>query len=128
MHDHWPPGGPVNDELIGELRALLSCLGDGGGRMSASVYDPAQALRLAPSPEVRPVLGWLLRNQEPDGGWGDSVEPLTHDSSTLAAVLALQPYQRDAQVRAAMDRALAFLGGAAERWSDPLSEGLPVGV
>src|SRR4051812_44908572 len=96
--------------------------------MSASIYDTAQALRLAPPEDVGPVLAWLLRHQEPDGGWGDTVEPLTRDSSTLAAVLALRPYAHDAQVRSALKRAIAFLGTAAQRWSDPLPQGLPVGV
>ena len=96
--------------------------------MSASVYDTAQALRLAPPSDPLPVVQWLLEEQGADGAWGDAVEPLARDTPTLAALLALTRYPNHAGVGRALQSARAFLETAPKRWSDPLAEGIPVAV
>ena len=63
-------------DLLDELSSQITQLGDDGGRMSASVYDSAQALRLASPSDPHAVVQWLLGEQRADGGWGDALEPL----------------------------------------------------
>jgi hypothetical protein len=114
--------------VVENLRSALQDLGAGGGRMSASVYDTAQAARLSPAADTRPALEWLLAQQQADGAFGEPTLPLARDSSTLAALLALSPLVAEARFRDALGGARTFLASAAERWSDALPEGLPVGV
>jgi hypothetical protein len=78
------------DFLLLDLSALIKALGSDGGQNGPSVYDTAQVLRLAPPADAQPVVEWLLAQQQPDGGWGDPCAPLSRDTATLAALLALK--------------------------------------
>ena len=61
------------DTLLTDLRSLIADLGKDGGLISPSVYDTAQVLRFCPPEEsVEPALEWILGQQRPDGGWGNS--------------------------------------------------------
>lgn len=120
---------PIVDILLADLRHLLADLGRDGGRISASIYDTAQVIRLSPPDEgVWPALEWLLAQQQADGGWGDPSVPRARDLPTLAAVLALHSNAARRQAREAVQEGLAFLHRQASWWGGPLPEDLPVGV
>jgi len=63
-----------------------------------------------------------------DGGWGSLAAPLSRHTPTLAAVLALHQYGRDAAARTAMQEGIDFLHQTAYQWQPPLPEEMPVGV
>ncbi|MGZ3460890.1 MAG: hypothetical protein ACXU86_20575, partial [Archangium sp.] len=64
------------ERFIAQLQADLQTLGAQGGILTPSIYDTAQVLRDAPPEDPRPAIGWLLRQQRPDGGWGSELMPL----------------------------------------------------
>lgn len=115
--------------LFTDLRHLIADLGRHGGLISPSIYDTARAAQLVPPPgDVWPVLEWLLAQQQPDGGWGNSAVPRARDLPTLAAILALHTHNREQCVRDAVRRGLAFLRRQGGQWAGPLGADLPVGV
>ncbi len=63
----------VIEHLFSELRSLIADLTKHDGLISASVYDTARVLRLAPiSADAQPALDWLLSQQQQDGGWASA--------------------------------------------------------
>jgi halimadienyl-diphosphate synthase len=115
--------------LFADLQHLIAELGDNGGLISPSIYDTAQVLRYAPPQDVRPVITWLIDQQEPDGGWGTPGTPRARDVPTLAALLALQVHGDDQMVRQSIHAGLAFVAAHGRHpWQGPLSEDIPVGV
>ncbi len=119
----------IIDILLTDLRFLITNLGKDGGQISPSVYDTAQLLRFWPPQQgVWPVVDWLLRQQQADGGWGDPLAPLTRDVPTLASVLALHTYGNRKPTRDAARAGLAFLRQRMGQWSQPLPDDLPIGV
>ncbi len=118
----------IADMLLTDLRFLIMDLGAGGGKMSPSVYDTAQVLRLATADERdHQVVEWLLEQQQPDGGWGNPAVPRARDLPTLAAILALYSDKRK-QVRDAALNGIGFLHRQAHYWVGALPDDLPVGV
>lgn len=92
----------------------------GGGSISPSAYETAWvALLRAPDDNGRlafpEALGWLLRHQRHDGGWGP---PFPHDVVTsMAALLALRRAPDDApEVAVAAARGTRYLARALRRW------------
>ncbi len=118
------------DLLITDLRHLVSDLGKDGGLTSPSIYDTAQVLLLAPASEnACATLGWLLAQQQNDGGWGNPAIPLTRDVPTLATVLALSTYRKRASTYdSALHAVLAFLERQSHQWRAPLSDDIPSAV
>lgn len=121
-------GDRIQELLLQELQSLLAQAGQGGGRMSPSVYDSAQVLRIltpaeAPSSEV---LEWLLEQQHADGGWGDPLKPSHRDIPSLSALLALRRFPRHPRVREACEEGLRFIRAQAPHWEQPREEELPV--
>lgn len=115
--------------LITDLRSLIAELGKGGGQISASVYDTAQALRYAPPDAgVEPALAWLKSQQQMDGGWGNMAAPLSRDVPTLAAILTLHTFGQDFETKEAVQTGMDFLWQSSYQWQPPLPEDLPVGV
>src|SRR5262249_31610494 len=110
------------------LRSDISALGSDAGQMGQSVYDTAQLLLHAPSPDSGRAVNWLLSQQRPDGGWGDPAVPRARVVSTLAAALALHHHGRRITDREAVRAAVSFLDRQAEHWVGPLSDDLPVGI
>jgi Squalene-hopene cyclase C-terminal domain/Prenyltransferase and squalene oxidase repeat len=110
------------------LRSDISALGSDAGQMGPSVYDTAQLLLHAPSPDCGPAVNWLLSQQRPDGGWGDPAVPRARVVPTLAAALALHRNGRRITDREAVRAAISFLDRQAEHWIEPLSDDLPVGI
>src|SRR4028118_281956 len=75
----------IVDTLLTDLRSLVTDLGKDGGLMGVSVYDTAQVLRLYPAQDrIEPAIGWLLSQQQADGGWGCATLPHARDAPTLA--------------------------------------------
>ncbi|HEU4326698.1 MAG TPA: hypothetical protein VFS21_26395 [Roseiflexaceae bacterium] len=119
----------LNERLINDLRRLVSELGTSGGAFSASIYDTAQVLRLAPpSSGAQPALEWLFEQQHEDGGWGNPAFPRARDVSSLAAVLAIYTLDRSPRGCKAVEDGLSFLRRQASLWEGPLPDDLPVGV
>ncbi|GAB4194184.1 MAG: hypothetical protein OHK0022_09910 [Roseiflexaceae bacterium] len=119
----------LNERLLSDLRRLVSDLGTNGGAFSASIYDTAQVLRLAPpSSGAQPALDWLIEQQHEDGGWGNPAFPRARDVSSLAAVLAIHTHDRSPRGRKAVEDGLSFLRRQASLWEGPLPDDLPVGV
>ncbi|NJN15312.1 MAG: hypothetical protein HC822_02935 [Oscillochloris sp.] len=118
----------IGELLITDLRQAIHNLGCHGGLISASIYDTAQVVRLAPPEEgVWPALNWLLAQQRSDGGWGDVDAPRTRDVPTLASILALRPYVTRKPHREAVQEGIAFLRRQATYWNGPLPDDIPVG-
>jgi hypothetical protein len=117
---------PAIFELHARIAAGIAELGSGGGAISASIYDTAQRLRLAPTGDDAAALRWLSEHQAADGGWGDpAADARARTVPTLAAALALHRHQF------AADRVTAagfWLQQTAEAWQPPLPDDLPVGV
>jgi hypothetical protein len=119
----------IVDLLLTDLRYLLADLGEGGGLIGPSIYDTAQALRLAPPASgVWSALDWLRDQQHADGGWGQIDTPRARDLPTLAAILALHTYGARTRDRAAVEAGLSFLRRQWSHWHAPLPQDLPVGV
>ncbi len=117
------------DILFTDLRYLIDDLGKDGGLISPSVYDTAQVIRLMPPQEgMHQAIEWLLRQQQPDGGWGELDIPRARDLPTLAAILALYAYRGVSCVAEAMDRGLRFLRRQAIHWAGPLPDDIPIGI
>ena len=114
---------------ITKIQGLLPLLGQGGGRISASVYDTAQVLRAYPPPSgVTPGLEWLKRQQQADGGWGSPAAPLYRRISTIAAVLALHQYADIVDSGESIAAGLAHLRYQRELWANTVPDSLPVGA
>ncbi len=110
---------PTIHDPIQELRTLFASLGTAGGRISPSVYDTAQLLRLYPQQtEPTAVVDWLLTQQQADGGWGDTNVPIARTVPTFSALIALHEYRRKPSVQSAIDGALTFLAAEEARWID----------
>ncbi|MFN8468177.1 MAG: prenyltransferase/squalene oxidase repeat-containing protein [Caldilineaceae bacterium] len=79
------------DHAFLQLRNVIRSLGRGGGSMTPSIYESAQVLRYCPElVEIDKVVDWLLRQQRPDGGWGQEEVPLYRIVPTVAAILGLE--------------------------------------
>lgn len=112
--------------LLTELHTLVSELGQDGGRVSPSIYDTAQVLRLYPlTKDPEPVVEWLINQQQADGGWGDPAAPYARVVPTLAALLAFQQHQ--CQVPPAVFKAgYAFLQHQAPLWQAFRIDAMPI--
>ena len=122
-----PPGSRITQLLIADLRDLISVLGSDGGRISPSVYETAQVLRWFPPPEgARAGIGWLLAQQQSDGGWGSPEAPIYRDVPTLAAILALHQHRQTMPVDAAITAGLTFLKQHATYWRTCINDEIPV--
>jgi len=111
-----------------ELRQLLVEVGD-GGQVGPSSYDTAQLLRYAPpQQDLEGAYGWLLTQQQGDGGWGEPGHPLYRDVPTAAAILALHARDHGARHRSAIAAGIEFLNGQDALWQAPLAEDIPIGI
>jgi hypothetical protein len=117
----------TTDILLTDLRYMITDLGKNGGLIGPSVYDTAQTLRFAPPREgTWPALEWLLKQQHPDGGWGDPRTPMARDMATLAAVLALRMHATRKATRVAIDAGVSFLRRQSAQWAGPLPDDIPL--
>lgn len=119
------------DTLLTDLRTLIADLGKDGGLISPSVYDTAQVLRFCPPKEgVEPALEWILRQQQPDGGWGNPAVPLSRHMPTLASVLALRTYSKinPKNIESCIEAGIQFLREHATEWQGAHIDEFPVGV
>jgi halimadienyl-diphosphate synthase len=118
----------MRDMLLSDLRYLITQLGQGGGQVSASVYDTAQVVRFAPpSQPIEPAIEWLLSQQHPDGGWGRPEVPLSRALPTLAVALALHGRDTRKATRESIQAGLRFLRQQEHLWKE-LSSDAPVGI
>ncbi len=119
---------PSQISIIAQIRQLLVDIVRGDGQISGSVYDTAQLLRWAPSPDPLPALHWLLAEQQADGGWGNPHLTYHRQQATLAAILALHQYRhRLPQAAEAAEAGSAFLRLNKQIWEE-LHDDLPVGA
>ena len=119
------------DTLLTDLRSLIADLGKDGGLISPSVYDTAQVLRFCPPEEgVEPALEWILGQQQPDGGWGNSAVPLSRHVPTLASVLALLTYneKNPKKIESRAQAGIEFLQQHATEWQDAHIDDFPIAV
>lgn len=119
--------------LIADMRNIIAAAGENQGRITPSVYDTAQALRLYPFEfDVEPGLRWLLAQQQADGGWGNPAVPQARDIPTLAAMLALATHRSNFQnldlIENAIEAGAIFLEQQHALWQKPLPEDLPTGA
>ncbi|HEX5750283.1 MAG TPA: hypothetical protein VFZ09_28890 [Archangium sp.] len=114
--------------FIAQLKADIQSLGVHGGVLTPSVYDTAQVLRYAPPEDPRPAVGWLMRQQRPDGGWGSERMPLARHIPTLAAVLALRGASDTPESRRAVEGGIEFFRRNVEAWAfeGPPPDDIPV--
>ncbi|MCB0062711.1 MAG: hypothetical protein KDE19_11370, partial [Caldilineaceae bacterium] len=109
-----------------ELRTLVADLGKDGGRLSPSVYDTAQVVRLHPPTEgAEPALDWLIGQQAADGGWGDPAAPYARAVPTLATLLAFQQHPRQVPSQV-VDAGCRFLQEQAPLWQELPIDALPI--
>ncbi|GAB4188934.1 MAG: hypothetical protein OHK0022_01060 [Roseiflexaceae bacterium] len=103
----------IADSILVAIRDIAHDLGRSGGWISASEYDTAQVLRLAPPEDDRavlPALTWLLARQHSDGGFGDPFAPQLRAMVSLAVALCFHHYAaRFPHLAGPCDRALAFV-------------------
>ncbi|HEU4327183.1 MAG TPA: prenyltransferase/squalene oxidase repeat-containing protein [Roseiflexaceae bacterium] len=103
----------IADSILVAIRDIAHDLGRSGGWISASEYDTAQVLRLAPPEDGRAVLSaltWLLKRQHSDGGFGDPFAPQLRGMVSLAVALCFHHYcVHFSHLTDARDRALAFV-------------------
>ncbi len=119
------------DTLLTDLRSLIADLGKDGGLISPSVYDTAQVLRFCPPEEgVEPALEWILGQQQPDGGWGNTAVPLSRHMPTLASVLALLTYneKNPKKIESRAQAGIEFLQQHATEWQDAHIDDFPIAV
>lgn len=126
----------LTQQLLAELRGLITDLGKDGGLISPSIYDTAQVIRFALAPEAAaPTISWLLNQQHADGGWGDPAAPYARHVPTLAALLALHQSSAHSGALSAIDQqhsqariaaGLSFLQQAAMIWDDLSLDLLPI--
>ena len=127
-----PPRPRVPLDLASMAATLLDEIADdederwGGGRISASAYEAAWVAlvrhREDPQRLAFPAsLGWLLRHQRRDGGWGP---PFPHGViPSMAALLALRRApEQTGEVRAAAARGLRFLRRVLPRWRAEMTD------
>lgn len=118
------------DRVRRELYAARTVDGHWEGQLSASALSTATAISTfsfyladpesdpsvfpAISPQVKQGIRWLVRNQNPDGGWGDTGLNYSNISTTMLVVAALHAANRaeefDAQIQAAQ-RYIELQGG-----------------
>lgn len=105
-----------------QWKNLVNEIGIGrSGLMKPTAYDTAWLARVPaehdPSVSAFPeALDWLRRTQWPDGSWGAEIE-YVHDRviSTLAAILALAEWGRDAQDARRVERGLRYVWEKADQ-------------
>ncbi|XIA67397.1 hypothetical protein ACFIOY_18020 [Bradyrhizobium sp. TZ2] len=86
-------------------------------------------LRYAPpQQDLEGAYGWLLAQQQADGGWGEPGHPLYRDVPTAAAVLALHARDDGERHRSAIAAGIQFLKGQHALWQAPLAEDIPIGI
>lgn len=123
----------IVETLMADLRHIIATAGDGQGRITPSVYDTAQVLRLyPPTAGVRPGLDWLLDQQRADGGWGNATVPIARDIPTLAALITLTTYKSEyhtpSNIEQAIEAGIEFLRQQRGIWTEPLPDDLPTGA
>lgn len=114
-----------------DLHHHLAALGHEVGQMSVSVYDTAQVMRLAVSQPHRhyATLDWLIRQQQPDGGWNDMrMGVLQRTAPTMAALLAIHQHDHRRERLEVITAGLRWLQRSIAAWFAPLPDDLPVGV
>lgn len=116
--------------IIDGIRQLLLTLDRDGGLLTPSIYETAQVLRFCPDAfESADVAGWLLDQQEADGGWGDPAAPLYRAVPTAAAVLALtERAPQNARTKDAVTAGIAAFASLASYWQKPLPDDIPIAV
>ncbi|KAG8071139.1 hypothetical protein GUJ93_ZPchr0006g41229 [Zizania palustris] len=104
-------GSAELSHVIESMRAEMRSMG--GGEINVSAYDTAWValvhdLNGGDAPQFPAAVDWIVRNQLPDGSWGDAAMFLVHDRilSTLACVVALTSWNMHADQ---CDRGLSFI-------------------
>lgn len=121
------------ETLMADMQNVIATAGQDQGRITPSVYDTAQVLRLyPPESDIEPGLRWLLGQQQADGGWGNPAVPRARDIPTLSAMVTLATYKSTFQesgiIEDAVEAGAAFLKQQHPLWQKPLPQDLPTGA
>jgi squalene-hopene/tetraprenyl-beta-curcumene cyclase len=114
----------ILDETLANARIRLlaerSAAGWWIGELSSSALSTATACftlhlkdRTQHSPRIAGGIDWLVRNQNADGGWGDTVRSFSNISTTALCWAALSAGKPTATLSAANERAETWLTRAA---------------
>jgi squalene-hopene/tetraprenyl-beta-curcumene cyclase len=108
----------VIEALKATLLAARSPRGPWNGELSSSALSTATAaFALHCADSHRPLIGrgieWLVRNQNADGGWGDTIESPSNLSTTLLCFSALAVPEGPSEKEASITRARQWLSRAA---------------
>ncbi|KAJ0982298.1 hypothetical protein J5N97_010553 [Dioscorea zingiberensis] len=116
-------------EMVSEVKAMLSSMGD--GEISISAYDTAwvalvQDIHGSGAPQFPSSLQWIVENQLSDGSWGDDYIFSAHDRmiNTLACVIALKSWSICAE---SCDRGMKFVRENMWRIAEEDAEHMPIG-
>ncbi|OVA12584.1 Terpene synthase [Macleaya cordata] len=116
-------------ELVNMIRTMLNSMDD--GEISISAYDTAwvalvEDVNGSGTPQFPSSLQWIVKNQLPDGSWGDRYIFLAHDRiiNTLACVIALKKWN---VYHDRCEKGMSFIWENILKLEDENAEHMPIG-